>query len=95
MQEKWYRAHGLSQTKMVKKRHGLLLEVIWNKSLTSTKEGLRLLLCIIGTHEWTIQSLDIKAAFLQGNQLERVVYLKPPKETLESCLVTASGKISR
>ena len=53
---------------------------IASKSPTCTKEGLRLLLCIIGTHEWTIQALDIKSAFLQGNQMERVVYLKPPKE---------------
>ena len=26
---------------------------------------------------WTLQSLDIRAAFLQGNGIERAVYLKP------------------
>ena len=29
---------------------------------------------------WEIHSLDITSAFLQGNSIEREVYLKPPSE---------------
>ena len=32
------------------------------------------------TMSWTIQSLDITSAFLQGNGIERNVYLRPPTE---------------
>ena len=27
-----------------------------------------------------VQSLDVKAAYLQGKEIERVVYLRPPKK---------------
>ena len=35
---------------------------------------------VIASKEWEINSLDIKAAFLQGKALTRDVYLKPPRE---------------
>ena len=56
-----------------------------NKSLqtdspTCSKESLRLLLCIISCHSWRLHSLDVKSAFLQGANMEREVFIKPPKE---------------
>ena len=33
---------------------------------------------------WQCNSIDVKAAFLQGSQLDRDVYLKPPKEVNDS-----------
>ena len=30
--------------------------------------------------QWEIKSIDVKAAFLQGKQIKRTVYLCPPKE---------------
>ena len=30
--------------------------------------------------EWECKVLDVKTAFLQGNELKRDIYLKPPKE---------------
>ena len=49
-------------------------------SPTCTKESLRLTLVTIASKGWRIGSLDIKSAFLQGQKIERDVYLKPPKE---------------
>ena len=30
--------------------------------------------------KWSINSIDIKAAFLQGKSIDRELFLKPPKE---------------
>ena len=49
-------------------------------SPTCRKESLRLLFSITASNSWTIKSLDITSAFLQGKQLDRTVYLIPPKE---------------
>ena len=44
------------------------------------KESLRIAFMIIASNNWEIHSLDIRAAFLQGQVIDREVYLKPPKE---------------
>ena len=49
-------------------------------SPTGSKEALRLLLSIISSHQWTLNSIDIRAAFLQGKDIERDVYIVPPVE---------------
>ena len=49
-------------------------------SPTGTKEGLRLILCLITAKGWKIKSLDVKAAFLQGYPIDREIYIKPPIE---------------
>lgn len=49
-------------------------------SPTCSKECLRLLLCILSSKSWNLHSLDIKSAFLQGIEITRDVYIKPPKE---------------
>ena len=56
------------------------LNEIRKDSLTCSKENLRILLAIISSHQWQASSLDVKSAFLQGNQIDRDLYLKPPKE---------------
>ena len=53
---------------------------IQKDSPTCAKESLRLTLAIISSFRWKLQSLDVKSAFLQGNQMDRDVYIKPPKE---------------
>ena len=37
-------------------------------------------MAISSTYNWVCHSLDIKAAFLQGNSIEREVFLKPSPE---------------
>ena len=54
---------------------------ILKDSLTCT---LRLILIIIEFNRWTCNSIDIKSAFLQGKEMDRVVYLTPPPELEEN-----------
>ena len=49
-------------------------------SPTCSKEGLRLVLALAATKGWECHSLDVKAAYLQGNIIERDIYLRPPPE---------------
>ena len=56
------------------------LNEIRKDSPTCSKENLRIVLAIISSHQWQASSLDVKSAFLQGNQIDRDLYLKPPKE---------------
>ncbi len=49
-------------------------------SPTMHKCSLRLLLTLAAAHGWKISTTDIRSAFLQGNDLERIVHVKPPKE---------------
>ena len=44
------------------------------------RESVRIALGIITTMSWTLHSIDYKTAFLQGNAINRDVYLKPPTE---------------
>ena len=53
---------------------------IGKDSPTCSKENLRIVLAIILSHQWQASSLDVKSAFLQGNQIDRDLYLKPLQE---------------
>ena len=56
------------------------MEKIRKDSPTCGKDSLRLCLTIMASMGWQINSLDVKAAFLQGSPIERDVYIVPPKE---------------
>ena len=49
----------------------------------------------IVSHKWKIKSLDIKSAFLQGQPINREIFLKPPKKAgtdkLWKLLITVYG----
>ena len=49
-------------------------------SPTCSKECVRLVMALTASMKWSINSIDIKTAFLQGRLFDREVYLKPPKE---------------
>ena len=51
------------------------------ESPTLQKYSLRTLLTIATAKGWPIETVDVKSAFLQGTQLTRRVYVKPPKES--------------
>ena len=53
---------------------------ICKDSPTCCKEHFRLLLAIVVTNKWKVHSLDIKSAFLQGKNIDRELYLKPPSK---------------
>ena len=44
------------------------------------RESVRLLLAITATMKWELRSIDFKTAFLQGDFIEREVFMLPPKE---------------
>ena len=47
---------------------------------TVFKSTLKVVLTMVAQHDWEITTIDIKSAFLQGNNIERNVYVIPPKE---------------
>ena len=49
-------------------------------SPTVDKDDIRLCLSIAAGKGWKIKTSDVKSAFLQGEELERNVFLKPPRE---------------
>ncbi len=53
---------------------------IVSDSPTMTKSSLRLILSLAASKSWQVETTDIKSAFLQGEQIQREVYVKPPKE---------------
>ena len=49
-------------------------------SPTCKRESVRLVLSFIAANEWELNSIDIKRAFLQSNDIEREVFIRPPEE---------------
>ena len=49
-------------------------------SPTLQKANLRTILAMTAAKNWDITATDIKSAFLQGSDLEREVFVKPPRE---------------
>ena len=49
-------------------------------SPTCSRESIRLALALASAMGWACHSLDVKAAYLQGNEIGREVYLRPPPE---------------
>ena len=49
-------------------------------SPTCSKDSLMLSLAMMASYGWQSHSIDIKCAFLQGNEIERDIYVRPPKE---------------
>lgn len=49
-------------------------------SPTISKCAMRTILAIVASQEWQIKTTDIKSAFLQGKEIDREVYITPPKE---------------
>ena len=49
-------------------------------SPTCSREGIRLFFAATAANGWQLHSLDVKGAFLQGKEIDREVFLKPPKE---------------
>ena len=49
-------------------------------SPTCKRESVRIVLSVIASNNWSLNSIDIKRAFLQGNAIDRVVFIRPPKE---------------
>lgn len=53
---------------------------IQKDSPTCAHESLRLIMALTAQNQWSLHSIDIKTAFLQGHTMDREVYIRPPKE---------------
>ena len=49
-------------------------------SPTGDKCSSRILLTLAKAHSWKVESMDIKAAFLQSQKLDKTVFVKPPRD---------------
>lgn len=49
-------------------------------SPTLARSSLRVILSIVASMGWTLKTTDIKSAFLQGKEMDREVYITPPRE---------------
>jgi hypothetical protein len=45
-----------------------------------SRQALRVAITVTVAKGWKICSVDVKSAFLQGTNIEREVFVKPPKE---------------
>ena len=59
-------------------------------SPTCTRESICIALALIASNSWTLNSIDIKTAFLQGKQINRTVYIHPPKEAQTKMILAPS-----
>ena len=50
-------------------------------SQTVGKGAMRTVLAIASSTNWVVKTTDIKSAFLQGKELDREVYIRPPRES--------------
>ena len=54
-------------------------EIKANSPIVS-KLGIRVLFAIAASNEWPLEVIDVKSAFLQGDQLDRELYMEPSSE---------------
>ena len=47
---------------------------------TCSREAVRILACISAAVGWQCNTVDVTSAYLQGDQINRIIFLKPPKE---------------
>jgi len=55
-------------------------EVPQSDSPTMLRESMKMFFTVAANEEFELRKIDIRAAFLQAKQLEREVFLKPPKD---------------
>ena len=55
-------------------------EKVQSDSPTVDKCNVRIALAICAARGWQLETSDVKSAFLQGHELKREVFIKPPKE---------------
>ena len=49
-------------------------------SPTVSREAIRFLIFFAAFYKWDCHTLDVKSAYLQGDNIKRVIYLRPPPE---------------
>ena len=78
--EKMKDGNGVVKARLVARGFEEEKEDIRKDSPTCTKESVRIALSLASALGWKVKSTDVKAAFLQGNIINREVFLRPPSE---------------
>ena len=55
-------------------------------SPTCLKETVRILFAVAASQRWECYTEDVKAAYSQGNKIDREVFLKPPRDIYNGTL---------
>ena len=66
---------------------------IRSDSPTCMRENIRIALCIVASKDWKLNSIDIKAAFLQGKRVSREINVTPPKEVRRKHVIWKLNKV--
>ena len=69
-------------------------EQVQSDSPTAAKSTLRVVMALAANENWKIETIDIKAAFLQGSRVERDIYVTPPKEMKEEGIIWKLNKVA-
>ena len=69
-------------------------ENIQSDSPTAAKSTLRLVTALASNEKWKLETIDIKAAFLQGKDVERDIYVIPPKDFKEEGVIWKLNKVA-
>ena len=56
------------------------VDMIRTDAPTASKDSIRILLSISASTGWKLHSLDFQAAFIQGKDIDRELYMKPPPD---------------
>ena len=78
--EKMKGGHMITKARLVARGFEEDKSQIRTDSPTCYKDSLRMLLTVLSAKKWRMKSIDIRRAYLQGNRIQREVFLKPPKE---------------
>ena len=84
--EKYKEGHPVVKARLVARGFEEDMCDLRKDSPTCSREAVRLTLALAATNGWVCHTLDVKAAYLQGNAIERVVHLRPPQEFADGSL---------
>ena len=79
--ENWKKGHKETKARLVARGYQEKGNCdIRRDSPTCLKSSLRLVFCVAASNKWIVNILDIRSAFLQGKQIQREIFIKPPRE---------------
>ena len=70
----------LTKARLVARGYEEVSSHLRKDSPTCSKESIHILFIVAGSHGWNCHTVDVKSAYLQGDAIDREVYLKPPPE---------------
>ena len=63
-------------------------------SPTASKSSMKIFFAVCANNNWVCETMDIKAAFLQGKEIERDIYVKPPAEAKKEGIIWKLNKVA-